>query len=67
MLGVMQTIAVSYETQEFNFTDLEYLAYQLLQKHSKKAVDSMDSQTVRNEINKIIKTRAPRKVNYCSR
>lgn len=53
MLGVMQTIAKSNDN--LTYQDLEYLAYQLLQKHSKRAVDNMDSQTINKEINKIIK------------
>ncbi len=48
----MQTIAVS--THNLNYTDLEYLAYQLLQKHSKTAIVNMDTQTINEEINEII-------------
>ena len=53
MLGVMQTIAKSNDN--LTYQDLEYLAYQLLQKHSKTAVINMDTQTVNDEIKEIIR------------
>lgn len=53
MLGVMQTIANT--NTNLTYQDIEYLAYQLIQKHSITAVINMDTQTVNDEINQIIK------------
>ena len=53
MLGVMQTIANS--TENLTYQDVEYLAYQLIQKHGKTTVINMDTQTVNDEINNIIR------------
>ena len=53
MIGVLQTIAVFNDS--LTYPDLEYLAYQLVKKHGKTTVLSMDNDTIKNEINKIIK------------
>ena len=54
MLAVLQTIAGGYTTQELKSYDIEYLAYQILQKHSTTAIVNMDTQTLNKEINEII-------------
>ena len=51
MLAIMQGISVVYPN--FNRFDLEYLAYQLLQRHNYTTVSNMDNETLKDEIGKI--------------
>ena len=52
MLGVLQKIAGS--NGNLSYQDIEFLAYQLVKKHSIRAVSSMDTKTLNKEINSII-------------
>ena len=52
MLEVHQSLLCS--NKNLNSLDIDYLAYQLLRKHSKRAVIDMDTETLDKEINKII-------------
>jgi len=50
----MQGIGVVYPNR-LNWVDLEYLAYQLVTKYGYTAVDNMDNETIKKEIDKLTK------------
>lgn len=55
MLAVLQAISGGYTTQTLKSDDIEYLAYQLVKKHSITAIVNMDTQTLNKEIDEIIR------------
>ena len=52
MLAIIQGIEVVYPNS-FNMVDLEYLAYQLVNKHGYTTVYNMDNEIIKKEIDKL--------------